>query len=140
VRFIDNASVEGTVSFIGLSGDKATRTYRVEAKMSNPNAMIADGVSCEMAVSLDPVEATSVPRSALVFSDAGVLGVRIADGNSQVRFMPVKLVDDGRGAVWVTGLEETSRVIVVGQDFVKEGDPVEAVSAAQAEIKLEPPA
>jgi multidrug efflux system membrane fusion protein len=140
VRFIDNTKVTGTVSFVGLSGDKATRTYRVEAKMANPDAAIADGVTCEMSVDLEPVEATSVPRSALVFSDAGVLGVRIADSNSQVRFMPVKLVDDGREDVWVTGLEGTSRVIVVGQDFVKEGDAVEAVSAAQAEAKPEPPA
>jgi multidrug efflux system membrane fusion protein len=140
VRFIDNSTVSGTVKFIGLSGDKATRTYRVEASFPNPDASIADGVSCEMSVSLEPVVATSVPRSALVFSDAGVLGVRIADGKSQVRFMPVKLVDDGREAVWVTGLENTSRVIVVGQDFVKEGDSVEAVSAAQADTKAEPPA
>jgi multidrug efflux system membrane fusion protein len=140
VRFIDSSTAAGTVSFIGLSGDKATRTYRVEAKISNPNGIIADGVSCEMGVDLDPVEATSVPRSALVFSDAGVLGVRIADGKSQVRFKPVQLVDDGRESVWVTGLEETTRVIIVGQDFVKEGDPVEAVSAASAEVKAEPPA
>jgi multidrug efflux system membrane fusion protein len=140
VRFIDDSSVEGTVSFIGLSGDKATRTYRVEARMENPNAQIADGVSCEMAVNLDPVEATSVPRSALVFSDAGVLGVRIADGQSQVQFKPVQLVDDGRENVWVTGLDSSSRVIVVGQDFVKEGDAVEAVSAAQAAAEPEPPA
>jgi multidrug efflux system membrane fusion protein len=66
--------------------------------------------------------------------------VRIADGQSQVRFKPVQLVDDGRENVWVTGLDSTSRVIVVGQDFVKEGDAVEAVSAAQAEAKPEPPA
>jgi multidrug efflux system membrane fusion protein len=140
IRFIDNTTVTGTVSFIGLSGDKATRTYRVEANFPNPDAAVADGVTCEMSVTLDPVVATSVPRSALVFSDAGVLGVRIADGKSQVRFMPVKLVDDERQVVWVTGLENTARVIVVGQDFVKEGDSVEAVSAAQAETKTEPPA
>ncbi|MEO8669056.1 MAG: efflux RND transporter periplasmic adaptor subunit [Bauldia sp.] len=140
VRFIDNASVEGKISFIGLSGDKSTRTYRVEATMTNPNAQIPDGVSCEMAVSLEPVEATSVPRSALVFSDAGVLGVRVADGKSQVQFKAVQLVDDGRENVWVTGLDSSSRVIVVGQDFVKEGDAVEAVSAAQAEAKPVPPA
>ena len=43
----------GTVSFVGLSADKATRTYPVEARMANPDAAIADGVTCEMAVTLD---------------------------------------------------------------------------------------
>jgi hypothetical protein len=32
------------------------------------------------------------------------------------------------------------RVIVVGQDFVKDGDLVEAVSTAQADIEAGPPA
>ena len=37
-----------------------------------------------------------MPRSALIFSDEGELGVRIADDKSQARFMPVKIVDDQR--------------------------------------------
>jgi multidrug efflux system membrane fusion protein len=140
MRFIDNSTFNGTVSFVGLSSDKATRTYRVEARMANPGTAIADGVTCEMMVTLAPVDAAAVPRSALVFSDAGQLGVRIADSNNQARFLPVAIVDDTRDNVWVTGIAEATRVIVVGQDFVKEGDLVEAVSAAAAEVKGEPPA
>jgi multidrug efflux system membrane fusion protein len=130
MRFIDNNTVIGTVSFVSLSADKATRTYRVEARMPNQDASIADGVTCEMTVTLDPIEAVEVPRSALVFSDAGALGVRVADDESIARFLPISLVDDGRETVWVTGIAKPTRVIVVGQDFVKEGDPVEAVVAA----------
>ena len=142
MRFIDGQTRNGTVSFVGLSADKATRTYRVEARMPNPDAAIADGVTCEMTVSLEPLEAAAVPRSALVFSDDGRLGVRIADEKSQARFMPVAIVDDGRELVWVSGLKGASRVIVVGQDFVKDGDAVEAVTAAEAAPapKAEPPA
>jgi multidrug efflux system membrane fusion protein len=142
VRFIDGAVRNGTISFVSLSSDKATRTYTVEARMPNPDAAIADGVTCEMTVSLDPVEAAAVPRSALVFSDDGRLGVRVADEKSQAKFMPISIVDDGREMVWVSGLTGASRVIVVGQDFVRDGDPVEAVSAAEASPrpKAEPPA
>jgi multidrug efflux system membrane fusion protein len=140
VRFIDNTTRNGTISFIGLSSDKATRTYRVEARMPNPDSAIADGVTCEMKVALQAIEAAAVPRSALVFSDAGRLGVRIADEKNQALFVPVTLVDDGRESVWVTGIDKPVRVIVVGQDFVKDGDPVEAVSAADAAPKAEPPA
>ena len=140
MRFIDDTKMTGTVSFIGLSADKATRTYRVEARMPNPGTAIADGVTCEMAIALEPVDAAAVPRSALVFSDDGRLGIRIADNNSQARFVPVAIVDDGRESVWVTGLGESARVIVIGQDFVKDGDPVEAVSAAKADTAPVPPA
>jgi len=127
---------------VGLSADRATRTYRVDARIPNPDAAIADGVTCEMTVLLEPLEAAAVPRSALVFSDDGRLGVRIADEKSQARFMPVAIVDDGRESVWVSGLKGASRVIVVGQDFVKDGDAVEAVTAAEAAPapKAEPPA
>ena len=59
-----------------------------------PTAVVPDGVSCEMVVNMDPIEAAAIPRSALIFSDAGELGVRIADEKSQARFMPVKIVDD----------------------------------------------
>jgi len=140
VRFINGDTVDGVVNFVGVSADAATRTYPVEATMSNPDAAIADGLTCEMSVTLAPIAATAVPRSALVFSDEGHLGVRIANSENTVEFKPVEIVEDGLESVWVTGLDGSSRVIVVGQDFVKEGDPVEAVSAAARSGKGEPPA
>ncbi len=140
IRFIDGTKVHGAVDFVGLSADTATRTYPVEATIANPDARIADGVTCEMVVSLAQIQAAAVPRSALVFSDEGHLGVRVADDNSKVRFVPVEIVDDGRRNVWVTGIEGSARVIVVGQDFVKSGDVVEAVSAAETDVGAEPPA
>lgn len=138
VRFIDNSTVHGTVTFVSLSADAATRTYRVETRLDNPEAAIPDGVTCEMAVSLRPVYAVAVPRSAIVFSDDGRLGVRIADSSSRAQFVPVEIVDDATDVMWLTGIDKASRVIVIGQDFVKDGDVVEAVSAAAAEARSEP--
>jgi len=132
VRFIDGREVRGSVSYVGLSADSATRTYPVETTISNADASIPDGVTCEMVVDAAPIEAASIPRSALVFSDDGELGVRYADDESRVGFMPVSIIDDGRESVWVTGIDRATQVIIVGQDFVKEGDLVEAVSAIAA--------
>jgi multidrug efflux system membrane fusion protein len=140
VRFIDNSKVDAKVNFVSLSADTATRTYRVEARMENADAAIPDGVTCEMVVALAAVEATAVPRSAIIFSDEGVLGVRIADADSRVQFVPVEVVDDARDVIWLTGIDKEARVIVVGQDFVKDGDVVEAVAAAEADGKAVPPA
>ncbi len=139
VRFIDGTRVLGTVDFVGLSADKATRTYPVEARMANQSAAIADGVTCEMVVMLAPVEATPVPRSALIFSDEGHLGVRIADKDNKAKFVAIQVVEDGRENVWVTGLPGETRIIVVGQDFVKDGDQIEAVSASAAPSQPVPP-
>ena len=135
VRFIDGRKVPATVRFVGLSADKATRTYPVEAEMDNADGLTADGVTCEMTVKLKPMQAAAVPRSALVFSDAGELGVRVADADNKVKFLPISLVDDNGQQVWVTGIDAPTRVIVVGQDFVKDGDSVEAVSAAETSTK-----
>lgn len=132
VRFIDNLTVNAKVSYVGLSAEQATRTYPVEARMENADAAIPDGVTCEMTVAASPIEAVSVPRSALVFSDSGELGIRIADDESRAQFMPVTIIDDGRESVWVSGIGKTVQVIVVGQDFVKDGDEVEAISVVAA--------
>lgn len=138
VRFVEGPSVDGEIDFVGLSAEAATRTYKVEATMANPDAAIADGLTCEMSISLEPIEAVSVPRSSLVFSDKGELGVRIADADDKARFIPIEIVDDQQASVWVTGIEGPARVIVVGQDFVKDGDPVEAVSSAERANETEP--
>jgi multidrug efflux system membrane fusion protein len=140
VRFIDDFKVTGKVTFVSLSAETATRTYRVETRMDNADAAIPDGVTCEMAVDLGAVNAVAVPRSAIIFSDDGRLGVRIADSDSRAQFVPVDVVDDATDVIWLTGIDRATRVIVVGQEFVKDGDLVEAVSAAEADIKTEPPA
>jgi len=140
VRLIDGTKVEGLVDFVSLSADTATRTYPVEVKFANPTANVPDGVTCEMTVTLTPIDATPVPRSALIFSDDGHLGVRVADSDNKVKFMPIDVVEDGLDNLWVTGLPDAARVIVVGQDFVKDGDPVEAVAASASNASATTPA
>jgi len=139
VRFIDGTVKTGAVSYVGVSADKATRTYPVQALIANPDAAVGDGVTCEMVVETAPIEAAAVPRSALVFDDEGGLGIRVVDAESRAQFVPVTIVDDGLDSVWVTGVSGPTRVIVVGQDFVRDGDQVEAVLLADA-TQSEPPA
>lgn len=139
MRFIDGTTRTGTIDYVGVSADPATRTYPVQALMANTDGAIGDGVTCEMAVETEAVVAYSVPRSALVFSDEGGLGVRVVDADSKARFVPITIVDDAIGSVWVTGIEGPARVIVVGQDFVRDGDQVEAVLVADT-VAAGPPA
>jgi membrane fusion protein, multidrug efflux system len=132
VRLVTGAQVEGTVRFISQKANPQTRTYRVEIALPNFDGHVPDGVTCEVALSLAPVPAARVPRSALTFSSEGKLGVRIVNPDGTVAFVPVGLVEDGLESLWVSGLEAGSRLIVQGQDFVREGVKVEAVPAGGA--------
>ncbi|HEY1363000.1 MAG TPA: efflux RND transporter periplasmic adaptor subunit [Xanthobacteraceae bacterium] len=131
VRLVTGETVSGKVRFVAKTASPVTRTYRVEIEMRNPDFKIPDGITAEVAVPLTPVPATRLPRSALTFSSAGELGVRAVDRRGTVGFIPVAIVEDEQSFIWLTGIEEGSRVIVQGQDFVREGQAVEAVTAPE---------
>jgi multidrug efflux system membrane fusion protein len=130
VSLVTGATAEGTVRFISPTASEGTRTYRVDIELKNSDGSIPDGVTAEVALTLAPADAARIPRSALTFSAEGALSVRTVGGDGMVASSPVAIVEDGREAVWVSGLREGERVIVQGQDFVKDGQRVEAVEAA----------
>ena len=85
-----------------------------------------------MTLRLAPVPATRVPRSALTFSSGGDLGVRTVVAGGTVGFVPVSVIEDDKAFMWLAGIPDKARVIVQGQDFVREGQKVEAVPATKA--------
>ncbi len=123
-RLSSGREVIGRVTFLGRSADLATRTFRVEAEVANPDLSIRDGQTAEILVQSDGRKAHLLPQSALTLDDAGTLGVRIvaADGARAIaRFAPVELLRDTQQGVWVAGLPDSAQVIVVGQDYVSDG-------------------
>jgi multidrug efflux system membrane fusion protein len=54
-------------------------------------------------------------------NDDGKLGVRLVGANNIVAFAPITLVRDTAQGVWITGLDETTDVIIVGQEYVTAG-------------------
>jgi multidrug efflux system membrane fusion protein len=127
VRLITGRTVPGKVRFVSKMASDTTRTYRVEVEMANHDSSIPDGITAEVTIPLAAVEASRVPRSALTFSSAGELGLRTVGQGDKVAFVPVSVIGDEQGAMWVSGLPDRARVIVEGQDFVREGQKVEAV-------------
>jgi multidrug efflux system membrane fusion protein len=129
IRLVTGATAKGKIRYVAKTAAPATRTYRVDVEIANPDGAIADGITAEVAIFLNAVPATRVPRSALTFSSAGELGVRIVDEGNKVIFVPVSVVEDEQQTMWVGGVANAARVIVQGQDFVREGQQVEAVEA-----------
>jgi multidrug efflux system membrane fusion protein len=127
VRLVTGELASGKIRFVAKTASQTTRTYRVEIELPNADGKIPDGITAEVAMPLSPTPATRIPRSALTFSSTGNLGVRAVGANETVEFVPVNVVEDEQGFMWVTGIAEGSRVIVQGQDFVREGQQVDAV-------------
>jgi len=130
VRLANGLTRQGRVRYVSPSASDGTRTYRVEVQIENPDYLIPDGITAEVSIPLAPVEAARVPRSALIFSSAGDLGVRLVGQDGKVGFVPTTVLGDDQAFMWLAGVPDGARVIVQGQDFVREGVAVEAVDTA----------
>jgi multidrug efflux system membrane fusion protein len=137
VRLVTGQTVSGRIRYVAKSAIATTRTYRVEVQIDNKDRSVPDGITAEVAIALAPVPATRVPRSALTISSAGDIGVRIVNADSKVAFVPVKVVEDEQNFMWVSGIANDMRVIVRGQDFVREGQQVDVVAADAAQQAAE---
>ena len=62
-------------------------------------------------------------------ADVAVVWARAEEGI--VGFLPITLVEDDQAFMWVSGIPNGSRVIVQGQDFVREGQRVESTIATE---------
>jgi multidrug efflux system membrane fusion protein len=129
VRLVTNQTIKGRVRYVSSSASATTRTYRVEVEMPNADHKIPDGITAEVVVSLKAVPATKVPRSALTISSAGDIGVRVVDSADKVQFVPVAIVEDQQDMMWLSGIADGARLILRGQDFVREGQKVATVDA-----------
>jgi multidrug efflux system membrane fusion protein len=127
IKLVDGQTAKGRVRYVSKSASATTRTYRVEVAIDNADGAIPDGITCEVKLALAPVEAVRVPRSALTFSSAGELGVRVVNAQDVVEFVPVQVLADGQTQMWVDGVASGARMIVQGQDFVREGQRVAPV-------------
>ena len=129
IRLVSGQSAQGKVRYVSPSASQTTRTYRIELEICNADGAIPDGTTAEVAIPLDAMPATRIPRSALTYSSAGQLGVRIVNAQGIVEFLTITIVEDDQVFMWVAGLADGARLIVQGQDFVREGQKVDAVAA-----------
>jgi len=125
-KLVTGDTVQGRVRFIANRADSATRTFRLEVELPNPDAKLRDGVSADIRIPVKNVQATKISPGILVLSDSGVVGVRTVEAGI-VRFKPVQIISDNPDGMWVTGLPDDAEVITVGQEFVSEGSRVKAV-------------
>ncbi len=123
VTTITNQQVEGKVRYISSSAERATRSFAVEIELENSNAQLLDGVTATAKIIVGEMPAHLIPQSALTLETDGTLGVRILI-DDVVKFMPVQIVGDGAGGVWIGGLPQSINLITLGQEYVVDGQQV----------------
>jgi multidrug efflux system membrane fusion protein len=123
---VTGETVQGKVRFVASKADDTTRTFRVEVELPNPDAKLRDGVSVDIHIPVRQLQAVKVSPGILVLSDNGVVGVRTVD-KGIVHFNPVQIISDGPDGMWISGLPNGASVITVGQDYVNDGEHVQAV-------------
>ena len=134
-KLVDGEKVTGTVRYISREAAAATRTFRVEVAIPNPDDRIPAGMTAEITVRAAASDAVILPRSVVTLSANGDLGIRVADKDNKIVFYPIDLMDDLTNGLVLGGVPRDARVVVAGQDLVTEGDIVNPVAADEQLIK-----
>ena len=67
----------------------------------------------------------------LNINEAGKLGVKTLAEDNTVQFSELTIVRSDTGGVWVAGIPNQARLIVVGQGFVNTGEEVDPIMVEQ---------
>ncbi|MFO7641605.1 MAG: efflux RND transporter periplasmic adaptor subunit [Candidatus Competibacteraceae bacterium] len=130
VVFLDGTVREGKIHYIAARAETATRTFRVEIRIPNPDRTLPSGISARVEIPVETVRAHRVSPALVTLDDRGRLGVKTVDEEERVAFHPIDPMRADVEGLWVTGLPERARVITVGQGFVNAGDPVRVTPVA----------
>ncbi|MGB7263247.1 MAG: efflux RND transporter periplasmic adaptor subunit [Albidovulum sp.] len=124
VRLVNGTTLLGTVRHVGRDASAQTRTYPVEVVLPNPDRMVPSGMTAEVSLYTRPERAITVPRSIITLSAEGELGLRVVGADNIAQFASVELIDDTRQGLVLTGVPDGVRIIVSGQDLVRDGEKV----------------
>ncbi|MBM3600774.1 MAG: efflux RND transporter periplasmic adaptor subunit [Alphaproteobacteria bacterium] len=128
-KLVDGATVEGQVRYIAVAGESATRTFRVEFAIANPQRRQVDGATAQLHLPLELGRAHRLSPATLTLAEDGIVGVKTVGSDQRVEFHAVKILGQGADGIWVSGLPDRVRLITVGQEFVKPGQLVKPVDA-----------
>ena len=123
IELLNNKILQGLVKFVSKSASPLTRTYKVEAEVSNISGEIREGLTAEIKVPVRETTAHLIPSYLLSLNDSGELGVKIAIDN-KASFKNISIIEDTPEGLWVEGLPKITEIITVGQEYVIEGQEI----------------
>ncbi|MEP1930944.1 MAG: efflux RND transporter periplasmic adaptor subunit [Roseibium sp.] len=124
VALVTGETIEGRVRYISPSANPDTRTFRIEVELPNPDGKARDGVTAVTRLPLPVEKAHKISPAILTLNDNGQVGIRAVDDEQKTVFYPVNVLGGEADGLWVGGLPAEVSVIVVGQEYVGDGEPV----------------
>ena len=126
-RTVEGRDFSGAIRYIAQRADEATRTFRVDAWVDNPEHVLRDGQTMQVLFQAGREKAHKVSAAVLTLNDDGAIGVKFVDADNRVRFHTVRIIAHTPDGIWLGGLPDTVTLITVGQEFVSEGQLVQPV-------------
>ncbi|MDH3378478.1 MAG: efflux RND transporter periplasmic adaptor subunit [Gammaproteobacteria bacterium] len=127
-RLITGQVADGKIRYIASEAEEATRTFRVELELANPDRALVAGITTEIGIPVRTVTAYQISPALLSLSSTDELGIKGVDADDIVQFYPVRIIRSTADSLWISGIPKDVRIITVGQGFVRPGERVRPVA------------
>jgi membrane fusion protein (multidrug efflux system) len=116
------------VKLVSPTVDAATATFKVTLEVDDPKGNLKPGMFSRVGIVFERrSDALTIPRVALLDSDGSPSVFIVSDGKAEQRAIKTGLSNAGKVEV-VDGLTGAEQVVIVGQNGLKDGNPVRVVS------------
>ena len=130
----EGPTVSGQFFYRSAKANDSNRAFQVEALLDNSGGELLSDLTGTVRVYGKEQMAHPVPASAMSLNAAGQLFVKAVNQDNQVEIHKINIISDEPGMVWVTGLPETTRLIITGHEYVGAGQQVEISLKPETEI------
>jgi multidrug efflux system membrane fusion protein len=124
VTLVNGDTLNGKITYLSHQADAVTRSYRVEAKVENPQLKFLAGMSGRLQIDSQPVAAHLISASLMLLDDQGRLAVRAVSEQGVISTLSINSVGENSDGVWVAGLPDQVALVTLGQNYVAEGEQV----------------
>ena len=116
--------VQGFIDYVSPISDPETKTFEIVVKVKNKDLRYKDGLSSMISINKGEVLAHKISPSILALGEEGQLGVKVITNGNEVEFKDITIIEDTSEYMLVTGLSEKEKIIIVGQQYVSNGEKV----------------
>ena len=129
-------SFPATVKLVSPVVDAATATFKVTLEVNDPKGDLKPGMFARVGIVFERrTDALTIPRVALLDTDGSSNVFVVTAGKAEQRAIKTGLNNAGRIEI-IEGLKGNEQVVVVGQNGLKDGNPVRVVSLDQTQEEL----
>jgi membrane fusion protein (multidrug efflux system) len=120
------------VKLVSPTVDAATATFKVTLEVNDPEGDLKPGMFSRVGIVFERrTDSLTIPRVALIDTDGSANVFVVNAGKAEQRPVKTGLSNAGKVEV-IEGLTGTEQIVVVGQNGLKNGNPVRVVSLEQA--------